>query len=213
MFLPFDSILLVWVVYYRSLKLPSEGSDMVIHVTLTGRTETNGPSFYVSTCLCTLSATGKCLVHDQSPQTCWAKERNLTVTLQKQKRDGSFKQSYYAARQECKTVRFAQLFATCFVCSCIHNSMRRLCGSGQHQRSSLQNCVWGLMRKKACRHGVPVGLKSNYGEQPSELRRPTSTHTLCPFAWLCFPAFFLWSVSLQAHALLFQLRRQRLRTV
>lgn len=68
------------------------------------------------------------------------------------------------------------------------------------------------MRKSSltCRHGDPVGLNSNFGKQPSELRRPisthTHTHTLCPFASLCSPAFFLWSVSLRAHALLFQLR-------
>lgn len=35
------------------------------------------------------------------------------------------------------------------------------------------------MRKSSltCRHGDPVGLNSNFGKQPSELRRPTSTHT------------------------------------
>lgn len=38
--------------------------------------------------------------------------------------------------------------------------------------------MWGLMRKSSLtsRHGVPGGLNSDYGEQPSEPRRPTSAH-------------------------------------
>lgn len=48
--------------------------------------------------------------------------------------------------------------------------------------------MWGLMRKSSLtyRHGVPVGLNPNYGEQPSELRRPISTDVV-PFCLAVLP--------------------------
>lgn len=58
MFLPFDSIPVVWVVHDRSLTVSPEGSDMIIHVILSGHTETNGPL-----CLCVYM-----LVHTPSYQ-------------------------------------------------------------------------------------------------------------------------------------------------
>lgn len=44
-----------------------------------------------------------------------------------------------------------------------------------------------------CCHGVPVGLNPNYGEQPSEPRRPISTH-IVPFCFAVLPCILFCGV-------------------
>lgn len=73
--------------------------------------------------------------------------------------------------------------------SCIRNNMWRFCLPEPHQRRSLEKCVWGLTRKSSltCRHGVPVGLNSNFGEEPP-LTAKAQKHThFVPFCLAVLP--------------------------